>query len=205
MEKDRKDGISIKDYAEDRGKTIQAVYQQMKRKENATALEGHVFTRRVGNKDVKFLDDEAVRILDEASRSTQTVIYKEFLKDELEQATQDLELAQKNLIFQEGQLKALRDTLAETEKKLLALAAPEAQIEALEAQISDLKGDKEELKGKVAEADNRAVKANREAFNAKLYAKELEAYLKLPKIVQLFTKKPVLRNLEEGTTEEVKE
>lgn len=193
--------VSVKDYATQRNKTVQAVYQQMKRGENAVALEGHIIVRRVGNKDVKFLDEKAVEILDESSRSTPTVLLQEDLKSELEAVSQDLDLAQKNLVFYEGQMKALKDLLAEKEKELRALAAPQMEIERLTAQNAEIKAERDEYRGKIAEADQRALKANSEAYNAKLYAAKLETYLKQPKIVQLFTKKPVLKNLEEEDKE----
>lgn len=198
MSNDKDFGISIKDYAAQRNKTIQAVYQQMKRKENAAALEGHVLTHRVGNKDVKFLDDEAVRILDDASSSTKNIIVQNDREEELAAVTEDLERLKQSVVYQEGKIDALKDQLAEKEKQLMALAEPAAQIDMLKAQIGDLKTEKDELKDKVAEADKRALEANSEAYKAKRYADKLEAYLKLPKLVQLFTKKPMLENLEDA-------
>ena len=52
---------SVKQYAEERKITIQAVHQSMKGKRKQALLEGHVHMVN----GVKWLDDEAVQILDE--------------------------------------------------------------------------------------------------------------------------------------------
>lgn len=62
------------------------------------------------------------------------------------------------------------------------------QLEVENAKIALLEADNEAQRVKVAEANERAVQANYEAYSARAYATELEEYLKLPKIVQLFTK-----------------
>lgn len=76
--------ITVKEYAERKGKSVQAVYKQMRAKENATLLENHIFLQKVGNKTAKVLDDEAVRILDEASRKIPTVIVQNGKDDIIE-------------------------------------------------------------------------------------------------------------------------
>lgn len=66
--------ITVKEYAEQQGKSVQAVYKQMRAKENALLLENHIFLQKVGNKTAKVLDDEAVEILNNASRQAPTVV-----------------------------------------------------------------------------------------------------------------------------------
>lgn len=66
--------ITVKEYAEQQGKSAQAVYKQMRAKENALLLENHIFLQKVGNKTAKVLDDEAVEILNNASRQAPTVV-----------------------------------------------------------------------------------------------------------------------------------
>lgn len=144
-------GVSIKDFAEQRGKTVQAVYQQMKRKENAAALEGHVFTQRVGNKDVKYLDEEAVSILDKSSSSAPLTILEDGLRADLEETKQQLDMKEKQVLYQEGQISILKDLLAEANQKLLLLAEPQVEIDALKAQKADLSADKKKLEAKVEE------------------------------------------------------
>lgn len=76
--------ITVKEYAERKGKSVQAVYKQMRAKENAALLENHIFLQKVGNKTAKVLDDEAVRILDEASRKIPTVLVQDGKDDMIE-------------------------------------------------------------------------------------------------------------------------
>jgi len=130
--------ISVKHYAEVKNKTVQAVYQQMKRPGNAAALEGHVFTKRVGNKNVKYLDEEAVRILDEGRAAAPVIVQQDEYKAKYEEASSLLEVAEKRAAFQEGKIEMLKELLAEKESKLLALAEPGNQIEDLKRQNDDL-------------------------------------------------------------------
>ena len=85
--------LTVKEYAEIRHKSVQAVYKQMKSKENAAALEGHVHTRKVNNRDVQCLDEEAIRILNAASGNSVQVVLQTEDKEriaELEQEKQQL-------------------------------------------------------------------------------------------------------------------
>ncbi|SUO38356.1 Uncharacterised protein [Faecalicoccus pleomorphus] len=66
--------ISIKQYAEERGKSIQAVHQQRKRKKYKARLEGHVIEKD----GVYYLDKEAVKILDSAHETTVQVVDYEY-------------------------------------------------------------------------------------------------------------------------------
>lgn len=66
--------VTVKQYADAHGKSVQAVYQQINSKENKKDLEGHITVKRVGNRNTKYLDDEAVRILEQASAQAPTII-----------------------------------------------------------------------------------------------------------------------------------
>ena len=104
--------ITIKEYAEKSGKSVQAVYKQIKAKENAALLEGHVLLQKIGNKNTKVLDDEAVRILDQASRQAPTVILQSGKDDMIEKLQAEKEqLANEN--------KALLIKVAELQEQLL--------------------------------------------------------------------------------------
>lgn len=81
--------VTIKEYAESRGKSVQSVYKQMRSKENAIALDGHIIIQKFNNKDVKFLDDEAVRVLDAASSQSVQVIDRSTDKEELDALKQE--------------------------------------------------------------------------------------------------------------------
>lgn len=104
--------ITIKEYAEKSGKSVQAVYKQIKAKENAALLEGHILLKKIGNKNTKVLDDEAIRILDQASRQAPTVILQSGKDDMLEKLQAEKEqLANEN--------KALLIKVAELQEQLL--------------------------------------------------------------------------------------
>lgn len=84
--------ITIKDYADSRNKSVQAVHQQLKRKNNAAALKGHIHVCKINNRKVKCLDEAAVEILDASSSSTPSVVIQsdnaaiiEQLREEREQ------------------------------------------------------------------------------------------------------------------------
>lgn len=144
--------VSVKEYAVQRGKTVQAVYQQMKRKDNAAALEGHVTLRLVGNKKVKYLDDVAVGILDAASNSAPLTIVGAELKEELAVANDRIRQLEIAVAMSEGANNALKELLHEKEQELRGLAEPQSVIDALEAQNADLRAERDEAKDEAREA-----------------------------------------------------
>lgn len=54
--------ITVKEYADSRNKSVQAVYKQLHREKNRTRLEGHVLKQN----RMTYLDEEAIKILDES-------------------------------------------------------------------------------------------------------------------------------------------
>lgn len=62
--------ISVKEYAESRGKSIQAVHQQRKRQKYRDQLKGHEFEKE----GVVYLDDVAIKVLDSAHNSTVAIV-----------------------------------------------------------------------------------------------------------------------------------
>jgi len=104
--------IAVKEYAEQQGKSVQAVYKQMRAKENAALLENHIFLQKVGNKTVKVLDDEAVEILNNASRQAPTVVLQNGKDEQIEALkTEKEQLASEN--------KALLIKVADLQEQLL--------------------------------------------------------------------------------------
>ncbi|MCM1264233.1 MAG: hypothetical protein NC313_16095 [Butyrivibrio sp.] len=104
--------LTIKEYAEKSGKSVQAVYKQIKAKENATLLEGHILLRKIGGKTIKVLDDDAVKVLDEASRQAPTVVLQSGKDDMIERLQEEKEqLASEN--------KALLVKIAELQEQLI--------------------------------------------------------------------------------------
>lgn len=103
--------ITIKEYADSHGKSVQSVYKQMKSKENATLLEGHVFTEKINNKSVKMLDDVAVQVLENASKQSIQVVLQSDDKEKIER----LEEENKNLL---RKIAALQEELINVQKEL---------------------------------------------------------------------------------------
>lgn len=104
--------ITVKEYAEQQGKSVQAVYKQMRAKENAALLENHIFLQKVGNKTAKVLDDEAVEILNNASRQAPTVVLQNGKDEQIEALKLEKEqLANEN--------KALLVKVADLQERLL--------------------------------------------------------------------------------------
>lgn len=170
--------VSVKEYAEQRGKTVQAVYQQMKRKENAEALDGHILLRQVGNKKVKYLDDVAIGILDAASNSAPLTIVGAELKEELAVANDTIRKLELSIAQAKGANDNLKELLREKDQQLLGLAEPQSKIDALTAQNGDLRVERDEARADAREAQEKALEANTEAW--RLYGVALEAYNALP-------------------------
>lgn len=106
--------ISIKEYAKLNSKSVQAVYKQMKSKENSNALKGHIHTLKINNKETKFLDADAVAILDDASRQAPTVIIQTEDKTLIEQLTME----NKNLLLKVAELQEIIINKSEKIEKL---------------------------------------------------------------------------------------
>lgn len=118
--------ITIREYAEIYQKTKQAVYQQMKTKENAVALEGHISFRKINNKKTKVLDEIAVEILNESSKKTPNIIMNTERKEEVVQ----LRIDNKNLLIKVGEL---QETLLKEKDQVKQLQLE--KIELLESKV----------------------------------------------------------------------
>ena len=77
--------ITVKEYADSRNKSVQAVYKQLHREKNRTRLEGHLLKQN----RMTYLDEEAIKILQEvegigteATRANiiETLKQKEYIK-----------------------------------------------------------------------------------------------------------------------------
>lgn len=141
--------VSVKEYAEKRGKTVQAVYQQMKRKENAEALKGHVQLRWVGNKNVKYLDETAIAILDKSSSSAPTVVIQTKTEEELAEVNQKFEVLKLEYMKLQGRNELLQEQLAERDKKLLLLESEKGELEDKDKEIKILEGFIEDAKAEI--------------------------------------------------------
>lgn len=130
--------ITIKEYADLHGKSVQSVYKQLKSKENAKLLDGHIFTEKINNKNVKMLDDIAVKILDNASKQSIQIVTQNGDKEKIER----LEEENKNLLMQ---IASIQQELIKTQKEL---SQEKDNVKLLQEQRIQLLESKEEPKEK---------------------------------------------------------
>ncbi len=130
--------ITIKEFAELHGKSVQAVYKQLKSKENATLLEGHIITKKINNKNIKMLDDIAVQILNDASKQSIQVIMQNDDRERIEQ----LETENKTLLIK---IASLQEELITTQKEL---GKEKDNVKLLQNEKIELLEQKNELKTK---------------------------------------------------------
>lgn len=75
--------LTIKQYAESRNKSVQAVYKQMKAVNTIPEPEGHIKFLKIGNKKTKVLDEHAQAVLDQASQQAPTIVVDNAKDDEI--------------------------------------------------------------------------------------------------------------------------
>lgn len=142
--------ISIKEYAESRNKTIQAVHQQRKRKKYVERLKNHVYEQG----GVIWLDDEAIKILDESSDSSISLV-DQTAKEKIQQLELKLVEAEKRekdlmnqlngtLIKLNNQTEQMTLLLLENKEKTLILEQKQNQ----EQQIKELQNALEQERNK---------------------------------------------------------
>ena len=98
--------VTIKEYAETHGVTIQAVYQQLKRKQYKDFLNQHI--EKING--VTYLDPEAVAFLESKRENSPSVIIRTAEHEVIEQLTQE----NKNLLIKVAQLQEV--VIAKSEK-----------------------------------------------------------------------------------------
>ena len=146
--------ISVKDYAAKTNRSIQGVYQQMKREKNAEQLKGHIIIKQVNNRDVKYLDEYAVKLLSQNRNNVPAVILniedKEKRKmlesenksllvkiaeqaDKLSEQADELYSAKTLLLESNAESEQTKEKLQETENKNAKL---QEQLKALEEQLA---------------------------------------------------------------------
>lgn len=154
--------ITVKQYAEDRNITIQAVHQSMKGKRKKGLLEGHVHMVD----GIKWLDDEAVQILDKDRRKPPVIFEREDANATIEQLRQDREVLMAKVTALSEWKAANAMAIAEAEQTKLMLAASEQEKVDLKAEIASLSDEKARVEGIAQEATKNAQRAVQEAQEA---------------------------------------
>ena len=133
--------LSVKEYADKQGVTIQAIYQSLKRQENQERLKGHIFMEH----GKKMLDDYAVGVLDESRKQNPVVIMQvndsERLAD-LEEQNKKLTAAvvelQDKLLQKQEIIESVQNKLIQAKENELQIIASQGDIKGLKEQIRSL-------------------------------------------------------------------
>lgn len=147
--------ITIKEYAEKRHKTVQAVHKQLNNKKNRELLKNHVFLEVVNGREVKVLDDFAVQELDAASLSDKITVQNVENKEQIKQ----LEDANKAMMMK---LLNLQDLLIQEKEKVIQLTSEQNNLIEFKAvhdndkkEIERLKKERDEALKKIEELQNK--------------------------------------------------
>lgn len=107
--------LTVKDYADSKGVTVQAVYKQLKTHEKE--LKGHIHTHQ----RKRFLDEYAVDYLNQQSSETPTIILQHDQSEKLLQ----LEEENKNLLIK---IAELQDVIIKKSEKIELLQEEKTQL-----------------------------------------------------------------------------
>lgn len=106
--------MTVKEYAEARGKSAQAVYKALQSTKNAAAVAGHTRHERRNGKNTLLLDVTAMRVLDDSARVAPVVV------NATDTRVQELEEENRNLHLQilDLQQRYINDMAARDQKLL---------------------------------------------------------------------------------------
>ena len=192
--------ITVKQYAEERGVTIQAVHQSMSGKRKQAKLKGHVQVID----GVKWLDEEAVAILDEHRNKNPIVIVQQDMDETIERLRREKEVLLERVAAQGARIGELADWKAEKSLEIAAADQTKLLLEGTKAELEAAKRDAAEKAEELGFAQQEAEAAKKQAEEAKEakeralaeknawaeYAAELEAYNALNRWKRRKAKKP---------------
>ena len=167
---------SVKQYAEERKITIQAVHQSMKGKRKQALLEGHVPMVN----GVKWLDDEAVQILDEDRKRSPVVLERTEKNDTIDALKEQIEMLLTENAKQANKIAELAEWKAE---KAVAIAGAEQQkllLEERTKRVEQLESAAKETMDKLREAENAAREAEDKLQRAEERAQQLKEEMSRP-------------------------
>lgn len=154
--------LTIKEFADSHGKSVQSVYKQLKSKENAAALKGHIHAGVVGNKPAQLLDPEAVRILEAASAQAPQVIVQTNDKERIEEDRKKIEalLAEIARITQEA--READNRYHEAHEKLLQIESHEQDYQQVKERAAALETENATLRSTADQESGRAAALEKE-------------------------------------------
>lgn len=129
---------TIKEYAEEHGKTVQAVYKQLKAPQHHEELSGHVFKKNRNGKRVTMLDETAEKVLNAASISDKVIVQNTQNNDRIEKLEQENKILLSKLI-------EVQDLLIAEKNKVLELQTSKNELIEYKAKFSIIEQEKNEL------------------------------------------------------------
>ena len=151
MEKGENNMLSIKEYADRQGVSIQAIYQSLKSQENLERLKDHIFMEN----GRKMLDDYAVKVLDESRKQNPVVIMQiseseriADLERENERLTQAFIELQDKLIKKQEHIQEMQEQLLQTKEHEMQLITSKSEIKSLNEKIGTLQESLEKERAK---------------------------------------------------------
>lgn len=169
--------ITVKQFAEERGITIQAVHQSMQGKRKKDRLEGHVQVID----GIKWLDDDAVAILDEARNKAPIVWERSDANARIEELEKNEKVmlakiaAQADRIAELAQWKADNAlAIAAATQTQLLLDSTRAELEQASREVTEARQEAADARQKAAESGSLLSRVRQERDAAEVSRKALE-------------------------------
>ena len=180
--------ITVKEYADRRNKSVQAVYKQLRREKNKRRLEGHLIKQN----RMTYLDEEAIKILDE-SQNVSIVLnvrdneinsrdelseYKNRVESLIESNNQlrdQQDFLKNKIINLQDELKVkteqMTSLLLENKEKTFLLEQKKDQTEEINQLKEQLDREKKEQLNEIEKLKNELEKEKNKGFFARLFSK----------------------------------
>lgn len=122
--------LKIKDYALNHGVTTQAVYKQISN--HKKELEGHI----IKEKGTRYLDQEAIRILESYRENSPSIVVEQGNKEEVESVRLENQKLKEELLVLQKKYIDIQEENRENLKQLVMLQQKTDQLEELKNQVS---------------------------------------------------------------------
>lgn len=159
--------ITIKEYADKHNKTVQAVYKQLNSRTNKEKLRPHILIKEQNGKKIKFLDEEAEKILDNSSLSDKVILQQTDSKELIDQLKEE----NQNLL---KKIATLQDTIINLNDKYssmqIEMTAIKGQIEYKDQTLVQKEKESELLRSELSSKEDELKKYKPFLFG--LYKKE---------------------------------
>lgn len=147
--------ITVKQFAEERGITIQAVHQSMQGKRKKDRLDGHVQVID----GVKWLDEEAVAILDEARNKAPIVWEKTDANARIEELEQNEKVMLAKIAAQADRIAELAQWKADNALAIAAAAQTQLLLDSTRAELEQASREVTEARQEAADARQKAAES----------------------------------------------